>query len=354
MSEQKLFDAAMVLLKKEADNAAAAAGPGVRFPLHWLSDFGRLQVREFLGVWRKLPALTRRDLLGRMEEEARANFELDFSAIAHVTLDDSDGEVRMHAIRALWECEDPRLIDRFLKLMEKDPDAAVRSAAASALGAFVEGAELERIPASIGAKIVERLKAVAGGPDDLDVRRHAVESIGYSSEPGVREILETAYRNAEELMKSSALFAMGRSADIRWSDTILKELVSPSPALRAEAARAAGELGLNKSVPLLIELLEDPDRVTRWNAIDALGEIGGEPARRALDKLQSHSDGDEWDRIEEALENAEFRESVGDIPQLELDDEDEDEEGDDIGEDDEEIEVEEEEEAEEGEEEEEE
>ena len=134
MSEQKLFDAAMVLLKKEADNAAAAASPGVRFPLHWLSDLGRLQVREFLGVWRKLPDLTRRDLLGRMEDEARANFELDFTTIARVTLDDADGGVRLHAIRTLWECEDPKLVDRFLQLMEKDPDAVVRSSAASALG----------------------------------------------------------------------------------------------------------------------------------------------------------------------------------------------------------------------------
>jgi HEAT repeat protein len=340
MSEQKVFDAAMVLLKKEADSAPAAAGAGVRFPLHWLSDLGRLQIREFLGVWRKLPALTRRELLGRMEEEARANFELDFTAIARVTLDDADGGVRMHAIRTLWECEDPKLIDRFLKLLEKDPEADVRSAAASALGVFVEGAELEKIPSLLGAKIVDRLKAVAGGKDVLDVRRHAVESIGYSSEPGVREVLETAYRSSDELMMSSALFGMGRSADSRWSDTILKELVSRSPALRAEAARAAGGLNLNKSVPLLIELLDDSDGNVRWNAIYALGEIGGDPARRALEKLQAHSDGDEWDRIEEALENAEFQDSVGELPLLELDEDDE--EGDDLDEDDEETEEEEE------------
>jgi HEAT repeat protein len=341
MSEQKVFDAAMVLLKKEANNAGGTAGPGVRFPLHWLSDLGRLQVREFLGVWRKLPAPVRRDLISRMEDEARANFELDFTAIAHVTLDDADGAVRMHAIRTLWECEDPRLIDRLLRLMEKDPEADVRSAAASALGMFVEGAELEKIPSALGAKIVERLKAVAGGTDVLDVRRHAVESVGYSSEPGVHEVLEIAYRNPEELMKSSALFGMGRSADTRWSDTILKELVSRTPALRAEAARAAGELSLAKSVLLLIEMLEDLDGNVRWNAIYALGEIGGDTARRALEKLQSHSDGDEWDRIEEALENAEFQDSVSDLPLLELDDDEE--EGDDLDEDEEDEEGEEEE-----------
>jgi HEAT repeat protein len=326
MSEQKLFDAAMVLLKKESENAAPTSGPGVRFPVHWLSDLGRLQVREFLGVWRKLPAATRRDLLGRMEEEARANFELDFTAVAHVTLDDADGGVRVHAIRTLWECEDPKLIDRFLQLMEKDSDSAVRSAAASALGAFVERMELEKIPASIGGRIVERLKVVAGGKDDLEVRRRAVESIGFSSEPGVHEILAKAYRHHEESMKASSLFAMGRSADSHWSGTILKELGSRSPALRAEAARAAGALGLRSAVPLLIELLEDPDGNVRWNTIDSLGEIGGESARQALEELQGEAESDEWDRIEEALENAEFQDSISDLPLLTLDDEDEEDE----------------------------
>jgi len=330
MSEQKLFDAAVVLLKKEADTAGAA-GSEVRFPLHWLSDLGRLQIREFLVVWRKLPAPTRRDLLERMEEEARANFELDFTAVARVTLDDADGGVRMHAIRTLWECEDPKLIDRFLQLMEKDPDSAVRSCAASALGAFVERAELEKIPPAIGGKIVERLKAVAGGTDDLEVRRRAVESIGFSSEPGVREILEKAYRQREESMKASSLFAMGRSADPRWSDSILKELSSRSPALRAEAARAAGALGMRSALPLLIELLEDPDGNVRWNSIDSLGEIGGESARMALEELQAEAESDEWDRIEEALENAEFQDSISDLPLLSLDDEEEEEDEDDDG-----------------------
>lgn len=322
MAEQKLFEQAMVLLNGEAAKSSEETGPAVRFPLHWLSDLGTRQVREFLTVWRTLPAPYRRDLITRMEDEARDNFELDFSAIARVTLDDSDAEVRTHAIRTLWECEDPKLIDRFLRLMEADPSAMVRSSAASALGAFMERAELEKIPASIGGKILERLISVVRGTDELEVRRRAVESIGYSSDPAARGILEDAYRHAEEPMKSSALFAMGRSADPDWSATVIKELGNNSPALRAEAARAAGGLGLRSAVPLLIDLLEDAVETVRWNAIDALGEIGGEKARQALELLKEQAVSDEWDRIEEALENAKFQDELGDLPLLALDDED--------------------------------
>jgi HEAT repeat protein len=197
--------------------------------------------------------------------------------------------------------------------------------------------ELEKIPASIGGRIVERLKVVAGGKDDLEVRRRAVESIGFSSEPGVHEILAKAYRRGEEPMKASALFAMGRSADPRWSETIIKELGSTLPLLRAEAARAAGALGVRNAVPQLIELLEDTEGNVRWNAIDSLGEIGGDAAQRALEKMQGEADGDEWDRIEEALENAEFQDSISDLPLLSLDEEEEeDDEGVDVDEDDEE------------------
>jgi HEAT repeat protein len=109
---------------------------------------------------------------------------------------------------------------------------------------------------------------------------------------------------------------------------VLKELGSRSPALRAEAARAAGALGLRSAVAQLVELLEDPDGTVRLHAIDSLGEIGGDAARKALEDVQGEAEGDEWDRIEEALENAEFQDSISDLPLLSLDDEEE-EDGDD-------------------------
>ena len=45
-------------------------------------------------------------------------------------------------------------------------------------------------------------------------------------------------------MRQSALFAMGRTADSRWAKVVLSELESHEPAMRFEAAQAAGEMGL--------------------------------------------------------------------------------------------------------------
>jgi HEAT repeat protein len=345
MSEQKLFDAAVEILKGEAgdrtDSLPSAdrdSGPAARFPLHWLSDLSSGQAAEMARLWRDFPVLTRRDLIGRMEEEARENFEVDFLAVARIALNDADPEVRVHAINSFWECGDVKLVDKFLQSMEQDPEPTVRAAAASALGPFVERAELEEIPPAVGERITARLIAVIRGKDGLEVRRRAVESVGYASDPRVRAILENAHSHPAEIMRASALLAMGRSADADFATIVADELRNTAPGLRAEAARAAGGLGMKKSVPQLIELLEDVDPVVRAGAIDALGELGGNAARDALEKMQKTAAGEEWDRIETALENAEFEDSLSDLPLLDIDelnelDEDEEE---DEGEDDEE------------------
>jgi HEAT repeat protein len=321
MSDQKLFDAALVILQGEAA-ARPDVAPAARFPLHWLSDLNSNQASAMARLWRDLPLPARRDLMGRMEQEARENFEMDFLAVARIALNDADPGVRLPAIRSFWECGDIKLVDKFIHFLEQDPDAAIRAGAASALGLYVERAELEEIPGSIGERITERLIALVRGKDDLEVRRRAVESLGYSSEPRVRAILENAYANPDEAMRGSALLAMGRSADPSFAKIIIAELRSSAPRLRAEAARAAGALEIKKAVSPLIELLEDVDDEVRGCAIDALGEIGGGPACEALEKIMPLAVGEEWDRIDTALENAEFQESLSDLPLLDLDETD--------------------------------
>jgi HEAT repeat protein len=322
MAKQTLFESAMVILRAAAGNSSE---PG-RFPLHWLSDLDSGQAAGMARLWRTLPVKVRKDLMGRMEEEARVNFELDFLAVARIALNDDDPETRVHAIRAFWECSDTKLVDRFLGFLEQDPEAAVRAAAASALGLFVEQAELGKISAAFGRRIVERLIAAVRGRDDPEVRRRAVESLGFSSDPQMRAILENAHTHPEERMRASALLAMGRSADPVWGRVALDEMRSSLPVLRAEAARAAGSLGMRNAVPTLIELLEDIDSGVRAAAVDALGEIGGGKAREALEKALRRAVGEEWDRIEMALENAEFQDSLGDLPLLDLAGEDEEDE----------------------------
>jgi HEAT repeat protein len=104
---------------------------------------------------------------------------------------------------------------------------------------------------------------------------------------------------------------MGRSMDSRWEKSILSMLNNTQPSIRAEAARAAGEIEIKAAVSTLIELTTDSEENVRSAAIWSLSEIGGERARDSLEKLFLESDDDiEADFIESALGNIAFTDGM--------------------------------------------
>ncbi len=113
---------------------------------------------------------------------------------------------------------------------------------------------------------------------------------------------------------------MGRSADERWNQDIIQALDDPNPVLRYEAARAAGELNLKPTVSRLIALIQEDDREIRNAAIWSLGEIGGTTAERALMQFSEEAeDEDLIEALEDALANAQV--AVGFLPEATFDDE---------------------------------
>ncbi|MCB0213579.1 MAG: HEAT repeat domain-containing protein, partial [Anaerolineae bacterium] len=76
----------------------------------------------------------------------------------------------------------------------------------------------------------------------------------------------------------------GRSADKRWIPLVLEELENNNSEIRFEAARSCGELEAKGAVDKLIFIIdEDPDLEVQEMAIWALGRIGGDTARQALE-----------------------------------------------------------------------
>jgi HEAT repeat protein len=90
----------------------------------------------------------------------------------------------------------------------------------------------------------------------------------------------------------------------RWLPNFGAALSHISPALRYEAARAAGEMAEDARalVPRLAPLLDDGDSEVALAAIWALGQIGGDPARRALQRASKSSDETRSQAAAEALE----------------------------------------------------
>ena len=272
-----------------------------------LSGLSRAERDAFVQCWQGLKVERRREAIAKMVELAEESFEIDFIVLFRSCLEDADSVVRQHAIEGLWEDESANLVEPLLRLFSTDPDAGVRAAAAMSLGRFVFLAECDELDAPRMAKIRQALeRAIEDPQEDPEVIRRAIESIAYINDERVRGIIDRAYEQGDSRMRESAVFAMGRSADLIWSEAVLEELQDTSAAMRYEAVRACGELQLKRAVGPLIRLVQDPDREIQGMAIWSLGQIGGERARIALGRFAESDDELLSTAALEALDELEF------------------------------------------------
>ncbi|MGC9357323.1 MAG: HEAT repeat domain-containing protein [Anaerolineae bacterium] len=264
-------------------------------------------LERFIEVWATLPVEERRQLMETLVEMAEKDFALDFGAILRLGLSDPDASVRARAIDGLWEDEDVRLVPRLASFLREGEAEEVRVAAAKCLAHFVLLGELQKIrPDPFETAYTVLLDTYRDPEASVEVRRRALESLAYAGHSEVTPAIEEAYAHPEETMRVSSIFAMGRSADRRWIETVIEQLHHPSPQMRYEAARAAGELSARKAVRDLVDLAEDVDIEVQQAALWALGQIGGEQARRTLNHyLQSENEALR-DAAQEALNELEF------------------------------------------------
>lgn len=296
------------LLSQLADESRSVRSIDL-FPL---SDVSRERLPYFMGAWGGLTAVRRLELVRALVEQAETNIHLNFHAILRSLLVDLDAEVRRLAIEGLWEDEKPSLIAPLVDRLRDDESAEVRASAATSLGRYVWLGVLEEIgpePASVAESALYEAWSREGEVNA--VRRRALEGLAHGSMADLNELILNAYYDEDELMRQSALFAMGRTGDSQWSRIVLSELGSHEPAMRFEAAQAAGEMGLRSAVQPLIRHLDDPDDSVREAAVAALGKIGGPTARRALQAVAQSDDEALAQAADDALAELKFGAEAG-------------------------------------------
>jgi HEAT repeat protein len=266
-----------------------------------LSDLSKEEMEAFRSVWPRIAVARRREIVERLVELTEDNFELDYVEIFRLCLTDGDGPVRAKAIEGLSECEERSLLDPLISLLHGDLEGSVRAAAAAALGTFAMLAEFGELKGNDVEKVEKALlTAFSNKKEQTDVRCRALESISMMSRPQVEIMIRQAYQSNDPEFRASALCAMGRTCNSDWLSILLQELGNPSAQLRFEAARACAELEADDAVPRLIELTRDDDAQVRLSAIEALGRIGGNEAKQALQECRDGTD----DAISEAAEDA--------------------------------------------------
>jgi len=234
-------------------------------------------------------------------------------------LDDEDPQVRAMAIQGLWFFPDPAVLDRLMEIANHDPDPTVRTSAIGCLGIFMYEGEMADYDFDWGEmteimredellqpdfeRVVSFLMDVyADESRTLDERRHAIEALGFTSDPEIADLIETVYNRPEREMKISALFAMGRSGLVRWTDILAREIHSDDADIQREAIRAVGEIGLDELGEDLLRITYSGEREVLLDAVEALGKTGWEGAFERLEELTLDLDEEIAEVAEEALD----------------------------------------------------
>ena len=277
-----------------------------------MSDLSPSEMGIFARTWFTIPVERQRSIISIMVEQAEDNPELDFLSVFKMCLKDKDEEVQGKAIEGLWESEDRSIITSLVQILRSDRSPEVRSAAAAALGKFAYLIQEGKLLAKDADVVRDNLMDTLENQDEhLEVRRRSLEAVAPFNTATIQEYVSWAYNSDDLKLKSSSIYAMGRTGETTWLPVLIKELQSSEPSVRYETANACGDLGEEDLVPHLVPLLDDDDYQVQVAGLSALGKIGGSLAKRVLIQCIKEGDAVLEEAARGALESVEFLEGDG-------------------------------------------
>ena len=190
-----------------------------------------------------------------------------------------DLEIKRNASFALREIGDRRSLLPLCKIMEEEEDPNVKMNIALALGIIGE------------EKSMDTLKKAMKDENPL-VRCSAATAIGgITSEESVALLKNIMDNDESWRVKRSAIMSLMKFREDSAFSVIITAINDSEPAVRASAAIALGEMGIEEGIePLETMLSHDPEPSVRKEAILALQEIGGEAIIKPLCKALSEDE----------------------------------------------------------------
>ena len=181
-------------------------------------------------------------------------------------------------------------------------DALLRSLRSNRAIQFEPGATaLDFIAGALGTRAVPILvREIPRRAQESRVA--ALSALGTIGDAAAVEFLLQWSRQPNVFDRRFALVALARIGDPRARDRILEALSDPDPGVREAAAEGAGTLRDPHATPALAALLASTaPSTTRYQAIWALGLIGGQAATEALVGALQRSDGNDRLQLLQAL-----------------------------------------------------
>jgi HEAT repeat protein len=279
------------------------------FPISYiisLSDIPLPDLEKLRRSWNLISPARKVVLMENIEIVHETEITSNFEEVAILALDDGNATVRTSGLRLFSDYENSHYVNKFIEMLENDPDIGVRSQSAITLGKYLYLAEVEKIDSKYRDQINDVLLRTLRSNENELVRQKALESFGYSSHDEVKEYIYTAYNSGDYNWLSSSLEAVGRSADDQYASLVLPMLAHPEMRIQRCAVYAAGELELSSAKKLLLRMVMELDQDDDlWvEAVSALSKIGGDGVMEVFERLLEDASTEEEELfLSEAIEN---------------------------------------------------
>lgn len=278
-----------------------------------LSDIDSIQATRISNALSELDLTKQKQLLEHLTISAEDRFELNFDELFIVKLEDPSEDIRIMAIKGLWEYTDRFLLRKLIDTLYTDESENVQIEAARGLRKFSILAQSNKLLDRDSQYLEERLLNLIGPEGDdyelnIDLRRFITEALAPFDNERVRNIIMDNYNSVDETLKSSGLFAMGDNGHPQWIPFILEEMENENPEIRFEAAGAAGRLADISLVPALARMGNDTNTEVLSSIITALNNIGGEISEIVLKRFLQHTNTTIRELSKDALDNMSLEE----------------------------------------------
>jgi len=207
---------------------------------------------------------------------------------------DSSPNVRLAAVEALGNLQDPRAVDALVQALRTDTDARVREAAAESLGEIDSQRAVPGLIAALGSERVTAVRAkiawALGEIDDAravdalsaavrdtaeEVRRQAVWALGEIESAAAVPALLSVLRDSDVETRKQAVWALG---EIKSPDAIAGVSAATKDAdaeVRKQAVESLGNISDKRALPALEAATRDAEVEVRRQAVEAIGELDG-------------------------------------------------------------------------------
>lgn len=224
-------------------------------------------------------------------------------------LKDREDEVRIAACEALGQFKAPDTFDELANVLLDDPKIEVRQAAVKVLGETRHPAAIPFLMESLrdsfwwfereqsvqdllsaienmGEPVVEPLIEALGDREGT-VRKFAAMILGKLRDVRAMDELGMALYDLHHEVSQAAAEALAHFGD-EAVDTLSEALRHPEAAVREHAVMGLGRIQDARVAPLLIAMLNDPERIVKWQVVKSLGGLPDDRAKSALQEVATN------------------------------------------------------------------